>query len=221
MASQRASPSSQLIWASFGLPLLACGGLSASDAFHTGTGGQTGASGSSASSGAPNGGTVSSSGAPGAGGVSSGGSVSSSGATSIGGAHSSGGAASGGSSHAGSAGAIGGTGGGSGGGSAGNASCSSLLELAATQLQAAQACNASLNRLTCQDSVLTPCGCPVPIDLAGSPIAQAYLATLAEINRRTDCQRVCPAVLCIAPGPGHCVTQGGSIFGVCMPGGFL
>ena len=114
----------------------------------------------------------------------------------------------------------GGTGGAGGtlghGGAGGVASCDDLIRRADTELQAAQQCDLSMNRVTCVDTVLSLCSCPVIIDMLGMPAAQAYLATKAEIEARKDCLIACPAVLCREPGQGRCQALDSGVIGICV-----
>ncbi len=105
-----------------------------------------------------------------------------------------------------------------GGGAGGAASCSDLIRRADAELQAAQSCNVALNRVTCVDTVLSLCNCPVIIDMLSLPAAQSYLATKAEIEARKDCLIGCPAVLCRVPGEGRCQPPETGVIGTCVDG---
>jgi hypothetical protein len=101
------------------------------------------------------------------------------------------------------------------GGAGGAASCDDLIRRADAELQAAQKCDMSLNRISCVDTVLSLCNCPVIVDLVGMPATQAYLATKAEFEAR-KCPIGCPAVLCRTPGQGRCQPVDSGIIGVCV-----
>ena len=117
----------------------------------------------------------------------------------------------------GSGGAAGGAAGGqTSGGAGGAASCDDLIRRADAELQAAQKCDMSMNRVTCVDTVLSLCNCPVIVDMLGMPATQAYLATKAEIEARKDCLIACPDVLCRQPGQGRCQPPESGIIGVCV-----
>ncbi len=109
-----------------------------------------------------------------------------------------------------------GTGGQTSGGAGGLASCDDLIRRASAELQQAQSCDLRLNRVTCVDTVLSLCDCPVIIDMAGTPAVKAYLATKAELEARKDCFVGCPAVLCRTPGPGRCLPPDSGVIGTCV-----
>jgi hypothetical protein len=117
---------------------------------------------------------------------------------------------------AGAGGAAGGTAGGqTSGGAGGEASCDDLIRRASSELEAAQRCDMSMNRITCVDTVLSLCDCPVIVDMLGMPATQAYLATKAEIEAR-KCPIACLAVLCREPGQGRCQPVDSGIIGICV-----
>lgn len=175
-----------------------------------GAGGRIGTGGSSSSGG--NGSAGSGAGGSSNGGVSNGGSGGASSAGASNGGANSAGASNGGSGGA-SAGA--GNGGGANNGGVSNAggggapTCQDLLTAAATELDAARACDNSGNAVQCTGEVSETCGCQVPVESNDSAETKAYLATLALIEQ-DHCVQVCPALACVVAAHAQCKSQGGS-----------
>jgi hypothetical protein len=207
------------IWLPTSVALLsvACGGSSSDNGGGIGTlGGSTGNTGGAGTVG----GNAGTTGAAGSSAVA--GSSSSGGATGTGGS-ANGGSANGGSANGGSANGGNTSSGGSGGGDAGSAgtggkaACAALMDAANQALANAQTCDPTLNVDPCTGSVRGICGCMLATQPNDSAATKAYLAALMAVQSN-KCVQLCPAIACIAPGPGLCVQQAGSSMGMCTNG---
>ncbi len=127
--------------------------------------------------------------------------------------------------HAGAGGSAAGAGGSS-AGSAGTAgtggsvstepTCKDLYAKAATQLEAARACNVAKNAEQCTGTVKTTCNCEVPVESEGSAETQAYEATLKQINQK-KCSQVCAAIACSPVNHAQCRANSAStVVGTCV-----
>lgn len=112
---------------------------------------------------------------------------------------------------------------GSGGSSAGSAgagggqpTCQDLIAQAASQLEAARACNLARNVEQCTGKVKTTCNCEVPVENQNSAETQAYEATLKQINQK-KCVQICPAIACTPVNRAQCrASNVGSSAGTCI-----
>jgi hypothetical protein len=114
---------------------------------------------------------------------------------------------SGGSGAAGGAGgATGGAGGAStGGGGSGPADCDALLTQAYAAIEAAKACNPTIDLNECTEIVPSLC-CPIAVNPANAAAIAELEALLAEIAAQ-QCQVDCPAVPCFKDPQGVCVGE--------------
>jgi len=105
------------------------------------------------------------------------------------------------------------------GGSAGKPNCDELAMQYDTALAAARACNAKSGKEQCTDTASSSltCGCDVPVN----PDNADAIAELTRLRKAgASCSMVCPAIACIAPGPGECAADSASP-GLCQASGAL
>ena len=202
------------------------GGAAANDSGGvTSAAGGTPALGGAPSSGAggTTGGTVTTSGgAPSA----SGGRSGSAGAPTSGGAGAaSGGAGTAGASSGGAPVVTGGTGGTAAGGQVGSGgkpgvSCDTLRTRLESLLTDAQACErAGSGFQQCSDTVMTECGCSVPVNSSSNTAIDDYKMVLAQLKKACPMDP-CPKIACQDPTPATCQTTGPGGGGHCAPSNF-
>ena len=94
-------------------------------------------------------------------------------------------------------------------------SCSELIKLANSQLEAARACDPNAKPIQCTGTVTTTCKCEVPVQKDTSAETKAYLSTLKQINAK-NCVQVCTALACSPADNAQCKASGGSDTGSCV-----
>jgi hypothetical protein len=103
---------------------------------------------------------------------------------------------------------------GTGGVNAGGANCSGMRTELSSLLAQAQACSNSGSAQPCSGTVMTECGCLVPVSSATSALTQAYRNQFDMIVAACP-KPACPDDACVDPTGATCMA-GGSDMGRCV-----
>ncbi len=90
----------------------------------------------------------------------------------------------------------------------GTESCGEVQQRLSETLNELQACHPKAAQVQCTGTVLTICGCQVPINDPDSDLAAAYERDLNFIESNCSGEIACPAVLCFEPTTASCVQAG-------------
>lgn len=111
-----------------------------------------------------------------------------------------------------------GSGGQQGAGGKGGASCEMLRMRLDTLLAEAQACdrNGGGSRFTkCSETVMTECGCSVPVNESSTAAIEEYRSALTQLKKACGMPN-CPKIACLDPIPATCQGNGPGM-GACAP----